>query len=67
MLTSQIVQELMDEPEEATVAIADHEPDEIVKTDVEIQVDLAPIVKDAKTQIAPERNHIGIQIYQAKL
>ena len=39
MLTSQIVQELMDEPEEATVAIADHESDKIVKTDVEIQVD----------------------------
>ena len=60
----------MDEPEEATVAIADHESDEIVKTDVEIQVDLAPIVKDAQTQIAPERNHIGtthsMQIYRAK-
>ena len=47
----QIVQELLDEPEEATVAIADHESDEIAKNDVEIQVNLAPIVKDAQTQI----------------
>ena len=58
----QIVQELLDEPEKATVAIADHESDEIVKNDVEIQVNLAPIVKDAQTQIAPKRKHIGVQI-----
>ena len=58
----QIVQELLDESKKATVAIADHESDEIVKTDVEIQVSLAPIVKDAQTQIAPERTHIGMQI-----
>ena len=58
----QIVQELLDEPEKATVAIADHESDEIVKTDVEVQVNLAIIVKDAQTQITPERTHIGMQI-----
>ena len=55
----QIVQELLDEPEKVTVAIADYESDKIVKTDVEVQVNLAPIVKDARTQITPERTHIG--------
>ena len=52
---TQIVQELLEElSQEAT-----SDSEELKQSNVEIQVNITPIQRDAQTQVAPETRHIG--------
>ena len=52
---TQIVQELQEEPSQEATS----DSEEIKQSNVEIQVNITPIQRDAQTQVAPETRHIG--------